>query len=149
MRLQDLFDEHAIGIDLHPNSKKQLFQDMAELLISGPALSGLNIDKQDIVIAAAERERLGSTGVGHGVALPHARLEGLDRVYAAFARLDTPMDYNAIDDRPVDLVVMLLAPMEAGGAHLRALAQISRQLRREDTRSVSYTHLTLPTIYPV
>jgi len=81
-----------------------------------------------------DRERLGSTGVGHGVALPHARVAGITKVYAAFIRLDTPMDYEAIDDRPVDLAAMIIAPEDAGGAHLRALAQLSRQLRRDHVR---------------
>ena len=73
-------------------------------------------------------------GVGHGVALPHARVPGIDKVYAAFIRLQDPNDYESIDDRPVDLVAMIIAPEDAGGSHLRALAQLSRLLRREHVR---------------
>jgi len=97
-----------------------------------PELEGM--PTRDIVTPALERERLGSTGVGYGVALPHARVAGIDKVYAAFVRLQTPLDYESIDDRPVDLVAMIIAPENAGGAHLRALAQLSRQLRREHVR---------------
>ncbi len=82
-----------------------------------------------------ERERLGSTGVGYGVAIPHARIEGLTSVRAVFARLESPIEYEAIDDRPVDLVVLLLAPIDAGAEHLKALAKVSRLLRREDMRA--------------
>ena len=96
---------------------------------------GLDVASRDIIAAAMERERLGSTGVGNGVALPHARIEGIDHVMAGFARLSDPMDFDSIDGRPVDLVAFLLAPADAAGAHLRALARVSRQLRREENRS--------------
>ena len=99
------------------------------------AIGGAKLKARDVVFSVMERERLGSTGVGYGVAIPHARLEGLEEVRAVFARLETPLDYDAIDDRPVDLVVLLLAPADAGGDHLKALAQISRLLRREDMRA--------------
>ena len=99
------------------------------------AIGDSNLKARDVVFSVMERERLGSTGVGYGVAIPHARLEGLSEVRAVFARLETPLDYDSIDDRPVDLVVLLLAPADAGGDHLKALAQISRLLRREDMRA--------------
>jgi len=127
-----LFTAESVVVDLHVGSQKQLFQDIATRLISA---HGLDLACRDIVSAAVERERLGSTGVGNGVALPHARIEGLDRVVAGFARLSEPMDFDSVDERPVDLVAFLLAPSDAAGAHLRALARISRQLRREDNRS--------------
>jgi len=84
--------------------------------------------------AAIERERLGSTGVGNGVAVPHARIDGIDNVMTVFARLETPLDFNAVDDCPVDLVVFILAPKSTGSSHLRALAKVSRLLRSADTR---------------
>ncbi len=127
-----LFSSGSVVIDLNAGSQKQLFQDMALRLIE---VHGFDLSCRDIVSAAMERERLGSTGVGNGVALPHARIEGLDRVVAGFARLSEPMDFDSIDGRPVDLVAFLLAPADAAGAHLRALARVSRQLRREDNRS--------------
>ena len=107
---------------------------MATKLIEADALTDSGIACRDIVQAAMERERLGSTGVGTGVALPHARLGGIERVHAVFARLETPIDYDSIDERPVDLVALLIAPSDAGGAHLRALAKVSRTLRRADMR---------------
>ena len=127
---------HADGVlcDLHVSSKKQLFQEMATKLLETEALKGADIACRDIVAAAMERERLGSTGVGTGVALPHARIDGIDQVHVVFARLETAIDYDAIDERPVDLVALLLAPLDAGGAHLRALAKVSRRLRRQDMR---------------
>ena len=132
--MQDLITASCVANDVHAKSKKQLFNELATLLINGvPELA--NIAPRDIVNPALERERLGSTGVGHGVALPHARIEGISKVYAAFVRLKEPMDYEAIDERPVDLVAMIIAPEDAGGAHLRALARLSRQLRRENSRA--------------
>jgi PTS system nitrogen regulatory IIA component len=127
-----LFSSESVIVDLQVGSQKQLFQEIALRLISA---NGLDVSCRDIVAAAVERERLGSTGVGNGVALPHARIEGLDHVVAGFARLTEPMDFDSVDGRPVDLVAFLLAPADAAGAHLRALARVSRQLRREDKRS--------------
>jgi len=127
-----LFSAESVVVDLNVSSQKQLFQDLATRIIAGHQLE---IPCRDIVAAAMERERLGSTGVGNGVALPHARIEGLDHVVAGFARLSDAMEFDSVDDRPVDLVAFLLAPADAAGAHLRALARVSRQLRREENRS--------------
>lgn len=134
MTQETLFRADSVLCDLHVSSKKQLFQEMASKLLENNELSGIKIAARDIVAGAMERERLGSTGVGTGVALPHARIEGIEKVYVAFARLETPLDYDAIDERPVDLVALLIAPENAGGAHLRALAKVSRRLRRQDMR---------------
>lgn len=134
MTQETLFRADSVLCDLHVSSKKQLFQEMASKLLENNDLSGSKIAARDIVAGAMERERLGSTGVGTGVALPHARIEGIEKVYVAFARLETPLDYDAIDERPVDLVALLIAPENAGGAHLRALAKVSRRLRRQDMR---------------
>lgn len=128
------YDVDGTMIDVVAVSKKQVFQLMAEKLAALPHFKDLDLTARDIVNATMERERLGTTGVGSGVALPHARIDGLDRVYSIVARLDTPIDYEAVDEVPVDLIVFLVAPSDAGGAHLRALAQFSRRLRREDTR---------------
>jgi len=135
MLLTQLFPPNGVACDMQAGSKKQLFQELAALLLAHESFKNTDIEARDIVSAAMERERLGSTGVGSGVALPHARLDNLEGVHAVFARLDGPLDYESIDDRPVDLVAMLIAPTDAGGEHLRALAQISRRLRREDVRS--------------
>ena len=131
---EDLFALGGVMVDHHVASQKQLFQDMAIRLIEANDLAGKGVVCRDVVAAAVERERLGSTGVGNGVALPHARIDGIDRVMAGFVRLSEPLDFDAIDERPVDLVAFLLAPSDAAGAHLRALARVSRLLRREDNR---------------
>lgn len=129
----DLFSAETVIVDVNVSSQKQLFQDIAARLVEAHELT--NIASRDIVSAAMERERLGSTGVGNGVALPHARIEGLDKVVAAFVRLSEAMDFDSVDGRPVDLVAFLLAPEDSAGAHLRALARVSRTLRREENRS--------------
>lgn len=134
MNAEKLFTQDCVAQNLHAASKKQLFQEMAELASKCGAVFGDKVKVRDIVAAVAERERLGSTGVGYGVAIPHARLEGIDEVRAVFARLETPLEYESIDDRPVDLVVLLLAPVNASSLHLKALAQVSRLLRREGLR---------------
>jgi PTS system nitrogen regulatory IIA component len=135
MKAGSLFKLGCVAANLPAVSKKQLLQEMAELAVKCGAARGDSIFSRDVVAAVMERERLGSTGVGSGVAIPHARLEGLNDVRDVFARLETPLEYESIDDKPVDLVVLLLAPIDAGGEHLKALAQVSRLLRREETRT--------------
>ena len=127
-----LYSSESVIVDLSISSQKQLFQEMAKAIIDA---NGLDVAVRDIVSAAVERERLGSTGVGNGVALPHARIDGIDQVMVGFARLTDPLDFDSVDNRPVDLVAFLLAPSDAAGAHLRALARVSRQLRREEKRA--------------
>ncbi len=127
-----LYSSESVIVDLTISSQKQLFQEMAKAIIEA---NELDVAPRDIVSAAVERERLGSTGVGNGVALPHARIDGIDRVMVGFARLSEPLDFDSVDNRPVDLVAFLLAPSDAAGAHLRALARVSRQLRREEKRA--------------
>ncbi|MEE9273582.1 MAG: PTS sugar transporter subunit IIA [Robiginitomaculum sp.] len=135
MKAEDLFISECIADKITASSKKQLLQEMAERVVQCGALGeSTDLDVRDVVCAVMERERLGSTGVGAGVAIPHARLRGLQTVKAVFARLETPLDYEALDDRPVDLVIMLLAPAHASGDHLKALAQVSRLMRRKEMR---------------
>lgn len=114
----------------HTTSKKRLFQDISEL-----ARSVYGVDAAQTLDALQERESLGPTGVGHGVALPHARLHGLDHVVGLFFRLEKPLDFDAVDRLPVDLIFALLAPKNAGVDHLKALALVSRTLRDQDLRS--------------
>ena len=135
MKAGSLFKLGCVSAGLTAVSKKQLLQEMAELAVNCGATNGGALNARDVVAAVMERERLGSTGVGSGVAIPHARLAGLSEVRAVFARLETPLEYESIDEKPVDLVVMLLAPIDAVGEHLKALAQVSRLLRREETRN--------------
>ncbi len=129
MFLTSLLDRHAINGGISVNSKRQALQVIADM-----ASRQLSLDAADIHQALLEREKLGSTGVGMGVAVPHAALAGLDRMYGVFIRLESPVDYEAIDDMPVDLIFALLAPEDAGTEHLRALAKVSRVLRQKDLR---------------
>jgi PTS system nitrogen regulatory IIA component len=129
MFLTSLLDRRAINASVSVNSKRQALQVVADM-----AARQLGLDAGNIHHALTERERLGSTGVGMGVAVPHAALAGLDRMYGVFIRLEEPIDYEAIDDMPVDLIFALLAPENAGTEHLRALAKVSRVLRQKDLR---------------
>ena len=106
------------------SSNKRLFQELADL---ATAVHGLKAN--DVCSALQERESLGPTGVGHGIALPHARLDGLDRVLGLFVRLEKPLEFDSVDRQPVDLVFALLAPQDAGVEHLKALALVSRTMR--------------------
>lgn len=124
MNLADLLKPEAIRVCSIVKSKKRLFQDLGELVAK---VHGIPADQA--VDALQERETLGPTGVGHGVALPHARLDGLDKVVGAFVRLEKPMEYGSVDRAPVDLVFALFAPRDAGVEHLKALALVSRRLR--------------------
>lgn len=108
-------------------SKKRLFHDLGELATTCYALDATNV-----IDALIEREGLGPTGVGHGIALPHARLDGLDRVHGIFLRLEKPLNFDAVDRQPVDLVFALLAPKTKGVDHLKALALVSRTMRCAD-----------------
>ncbi len=129
MFLNSLLDRRAINGQVSVNSKRQALQTVADM-----AARQLGLDAGDILQALLERERTSSTGVGHGVAVPHAALKGLDRMYGIFLHLDTPVDYDSIDDMPVDLIFALLAPEGAGSEHLRALAKVSRLLRQKELR---------------
>lgn len=124
MELSTILKPDAVRVVSHLSSKKRLFQDLGEL---SAAVYGLK--EAEVVDALQERESLGPTGVGQGVALPHARLKGLDQVAGLFLRLEKPLDFDSIDRQPVDLVFALFAPEEAGVDHLKALALVSRTLR--------------------
>lgn len=120
----DLITPHAIIATLRAGSKKQALQEMARRAAD---LTGQH--ERAVFDVLLERERLGTTGVGHGIAIPHGKLPGLERVHGVFARLERPIDFDAIDEQPVDLIFMLLAPEQAGADHLKALARVSRLLR--------------------
>jgi PTS system nitrogen regulatory IIA component len=124
MQLAEFLDCDAIKTALPGGNKRSLLKQLADL-----AGQRLGIESATILSSLGEREQLGSTGFGQGVAIPHAKIDGLDRVYALFARLGEPVDYKAIDSRPVDLVFLLLSPPDAGAEHLKALAAISRVTR--------------------
>jgi len=124
MQLADFLDCDAIKTALPGGNKRSLMQQLANL-----AAQRLELDPSTILASLNEREQLGSTGFGQGVAIPHARIDGLDRIYGLFVRLGEPVEYKAIDGRPVDLVFLFLSPMNAGAEHLKALASISRITR--------------------
>ncbi len=126
MEINDLLVPDGVVADLKATSKKQALQDLAK---RAAEISGLHV--RAIFDVLMERERLGTTGVGNGIAIPHGKLPNLERLHGLFARLENPIDFQAIDERPVDLIFVLLAPESAGADHLKALARISRLLRDE------------------
>jgi PTS system nitrogen regulatory IIA component len=126
--ISDLITPSTIVPSLKVTSKKQALQELAR---HGAEVTGG--DEREIFEVLLERERLGTTGVGGGVAIPHGKMPGLKRLYGVFARLETPINFDAIDEQPVDLIFLLLAPETAGADHLKALARVSRSLRDKET----------------
>ncbi|MBK0325755.1 PTS sugar transporter subunit IIA [Rhodobacteraceae bacterium F11138] len=124
MELSSILMPEAVKVFAAASSKKRLFQELGDV-----AHSAYGLDSSLTVEALLDRESLGPTGVGHGVALPHARLKGLDRVVGVFIILEKPIDFGAVDRQPVDIAFALFAPDEAGVEHLKALALVSRTLR--------------------
>jgi PTS system nitrogen regulatory IIA component len=149
MEIVDLLSPEAVLPAVKATGKKQLLQDLAH---HAARLAG--VPERRIFETLIERERLGSTGMGQGIAIPHGRLSGLAAIKGLFARLETPVAYDAVDEQPVDLVFLLLAPETAGADHLKALARVSRLLRNQHTcgelratarADVLYALLTEPT----
>jgi PTS system nitrogen regulatory IIA component len=128
MEITDLLAPEAVLSSVKAQGKKQLLQEMAERIAP---ICG--IPERRTFETLIERERLGSTGMGQGIAIPHGRLAGLNKIVGMFARLETPIAYDAVDNQPVDLVFLLLAPEGAGADHLKALARVSRLLRNQQT----------------
>jgi PTS system nitrogen regulatory IIA component len=127
MLLTDLVAPNAIIPALKVNSKKQLLQ---ELAAKAAELCGQS--ERTILETLLQRERLGTTGVGNGVAIPHGKLPKLTNLFGVFARLDRPVDFESMDNEPVDLVLLLLAPETAGADHLKALARVARLFKDAD-----------------
>lgn len=130
MGLEDLLSADGVIPNLKARCKREVLAALAE---RAAALTGVPADR--ICATLSEREQLGSTGVGKGVAIPHGKLEGLGSVVGILARLETPVDFDAVDDQAVDLVFLLLAPANATAAHLKALAKVSRLLRDDEARA--------------
>jgi nitrogen PTS system EIIA component len=130
MDLGDLLSPEDILPTLRVSSKRQLLQDMSER-----AELRTGIAARQIFDTLLQRERLGSTGVGNGIAIPHGKLPGLNQITGFFARLEKPIDFEALDDEPVDIVFLLLAPEGSGADHLKALARIARVMREPKTIS--------------
>ena len=128
MHFADFIDFEGIRTSLPGGNKRALLQQLANI-----AAQRCGLEPAAILAALTEREKLGSTGLGQGVAIPHGKVEGLNRIYGLFARIADPVDYKAIDSRKVDLVFLLLSPPDAGADHLKALAAISRVIRHSTT----------------
>ena len=126
MELSTILKPEAVRVVASVSSKKRLLNEMGEI-----AKSVYGLDASETVEALLERETLGPTGVGRGVALPHARVDGLDHVVGVFVLLESPVDFSSVDRQPVDLAFALFAPREDGVEHLKALARVSRTLRDE------------------
>ena len=128
MYLETLIEPAGILPALRANSKKQVLQELAE---KAAELTGL--PERELFETILQREKLGSTGVGNGIAIPHGKLPNLDHIVGLFARLSRPVEFDSLDDQPVDLVFLLLAPEGAGADHLKALSKVARLLRNADT----------------
>lgn len=146
MTLSDIIDARAILPGLKAQNKKQLLQELAQALSKLVA-----VDSRVIFETLLQREKLGSTGLGQGIAIPHGRLPSINRVYGVFARLQSPIAFESVDGEPVDLVFALISPTQAGADHLTALARVSRlfrdsvtlkKLRGTDTAEGLYAILT-------
>jgi nitrogen PTS system EIIA component len=124
MEIVDLISPRSVVAQLRATNKKQALQELAK---RAAVVTG--VQERTIYDVLIERERLGTTGIGMGIGIPHGKLPGLDKLHGIFARLDRPVPFDAIDDQPVDLIFLLLAPESAGADHLKALARVSRLLR--------------------
>jgi len=128
MEVADIIAPEGVIANLRAATKKQALSELAK---RAAQLTG--VGEQDIFVALSEREALGSTGFGAGIAIPHSKVKGIDRMRGIFARLERPIDFAAIDGQPVDLLCLLLAPIAGSADHLKALARVSRILRDHDT----------------
>ncbi len=128
MEISEILSEDMVLANVEAESKRSLLEKLSAYVAEKE-----NMDKNPIFEAILERENLGSTGYGDGVAFPHARIDGLDKVITVFARLAQGVDYDSLDNHPVDLVAFLLSPEKSGEDHLRALAVMSRVLKNEET----------------
>jgi len=144
MEFSDILSSKAVKVIAHSTSKKRLFRDIGE-----QAELCYGLDPATIVDALLDRETLGPTGVGNGIALPHARLDSIDSVVSVFVRLEKPMDFGAVDRQPVDLVFGLFAPQAAGVDHLKALALVSRTLRNQDICAKLRANADAGTLYTI
>ncbi len=124
MEITDLITPESVVPNLKVTSKKHALQEISKRMAES-----YDLTEREIVEILLEREKLGSTGVGNGIAIPHGKMENLDCLCGYFARLERPVEFDAVDERPVDLIFLLLAPEEAGADHLKALARVSRLMR--------------------
>ena len=144
MDMRTLLQPSAVLVGAKADDKKHL---LAELSDAAAPLTGLRA--RDIFHAVMQRERLGTTGLGRGIAVPHGRMIGLGHMACVFARLDKPIAFDSLDGEPVDLVFLLLAPEQAGSDHLKALARISRLLRAPRTVEMLRATRDRATLYAI
>jgi PTS system nitrogen regulatory IIA component len=144
MKISDLLQPSAVVAGLKVQGKKQLLQEFA-----ARAATIVRQPERKIFETLTERERLGTTGVGQGIAIPHGRLSDLKEIVGVFARLEQPIDYSAVDNQPVDLVFMLLAPEGAGADHPKALARVSRLLRNQQATEKLRAAKTSQALYAI
>lgn len=127
MKISEILSLDNIYAEVKANNKRQLLQELSE-----KAAQKVGMDERLVIESVWERENLGSTGYGNGTAFPHARIDGLKKIKVLFARLSNPVDFNAVDGKPVDLVFLLISPENSGADHLTALASLSRILKNPD-----------------
>lgn len=144
MQLSELLCPESVKVIHAASSKKRLFHEIGEM-----TSSCYKLDPEDVVEALLEREDLGPTGVGQGIALPHARLKGVEGVRGLFIRLEKPLEFDSVDRQPVDLVFALLAPEDAGVEHLKALALVSRTMRDQSICAKLRANTDPSTIYTI
>lgn len=142
MEIKDILDKRAVRLVHSINSKKRLLQEISE-----QAEVVYGIEAESVLAVLLEREKLGSTGVGRNIAIPHARLDSINRVYGLFTRLEKPIEFESVDEQPVDLIFTLLAPKKEGAEHLKALALVSRTLRSENICQKLRANNDLNTLY--
>ena len=121
MEINNFIDQDSILLDLKISSKRQTLKELSKRIADTR-----NLSERVIFDVLLEREKLGSTGIGHGIAIPHGKLKGLDKICGCFVKLNKPIDFDSIDGKPVDLIFLLLAPEDSGVQHLKALALMSR-----------------------
>ncbi len=131
MKFSELINKNYIIPEFKGNTKKQVLEELVEAL----ALNKVEIDKVLLLNALLEREKLGSTGIGDGVAIPHGKLNGLDNIILLFGKSGQGVDFDAIDRKPVCMVFLLVAPADSAGLHLKALARLSRMLREKEFKN--------------
>lgn len=144
MTLTDLITRESIIPALKVANKKQALQEISE---RAAAICGLSV--REIFDALLQRERLGSTGIGSGIAIPHGKLNKIDRICGVFARLEKPIDFEALDGEPVDLILLLIAPESAGADHLKALARVARLLRSPNVTAKLRATRDVGTLYAI
>lgn len=144
MNFSELLKPDAVKVSGSVSSKKRLFQDLGDI-----AASAYDLDATEVTEALRAREALGPTGVGHGVALPHARLPNLRTVVGAFILLEKPIDFGAVDREPVDIAFALFAPEDAGVDHLKALALVARTLRESSVCAKLRSNRNPATLYTI